>query len=197
MKYIFIISFLIRSLWMNGQLISGEYNSEMKLAYNPTNHVITGFFESYTGYDETTGNAQFSCIFYLYGIYSGAECDIETYYPADRENDLIIGRLRIKDSTEISIKLPEEHGGCWNVAHFADDYVDFKLGEKSDWLEIRYIESDKSYFYTAKNEASKRKAYLIKGDIVYIDVSENDWVHAIYSGKTVTEGWLKKETLND
>jgi hypothetical protein len=46
------------------------------------------------------------------------------------------------------------------------------------------------------NEESIRKAYIIKGDLIYIDKFENDWVHAIYYGNTITEGWLKKETLN-
>jgi hypothetical protein len=181
---------------MNGQIISGVYNSEMKLAYNPSNKVITGYYESYTGYDETTGNPQFSCIFYIYGTYTGTVSDIQTYYPTDKIEDMIIGSFKITDSVNISIKLPEEHGGCWNVSHFADDFVDFRLDEITDWLEIRYIESDKSFFYMDTNEESIRKAYIIKGDLIYIDKFENDWVHAIYYGNTITEGWLKKETLN-
>jgi len=176
--------------------LSGEYNSILKIAFNPKNNLITGFFEDYTGYDESGGNAKFSCIFYLKGTYNGHSCEIETYYPINIDSDKIIGTLKIFDSKRLSIKLDKEHGGCWNVFHFADDFVDFELSKKTDWLEIRYIDIDKSYFYKDKNEESKQKAYLIKGDIVYIDNIENDWVHCIFNGKSTSEGWIKKETIN-
>jgi len=102
----------------------------------------------------------------------------------------------MKDSISILIKLPEEHDGCGNVIHFADGFVNFNFIKKTNWLKIRYIDIDKSFFYRDKNEISKQKAYLIKGNLVYIDKIDNDWVHCRFYGKSITEGWMKKETLN-
>jgi hypothetical protein len=178
------------------QISSGKYDDGLNLAFNPQTKKVTGYFESYTGVDENTGEPRFLCIFYITGIFNKNGFAIASYYPKDKEDDLINGEIRIKDQKTISIKLKEEHGGCWNVQHFSDEFTDFTLTTESDWIEIRYIDTDKAYFHSDKYEASKRKAYIVKGDIVYIDKIENDWIHCKYFGKTVTEGWIKKETTN-
>lgn len=196
MRLLILCLLLIISTIVDSQIISGNYDSGLRLAYNPENKMITGFYENYSGYDETTGNPRFSCIFYLIGKYQSDSCAIETYFPLNKDDDKIIGKLKIKESNTISILLPEEHGGCWNVMHFADGDADFKLLESENWIEIRYIEADKSYFYNDKQDKSKRKSYLIKGDIVFIEKIEGDWIRCKYYGKSVTEGWMKKETVN-
>jgi hypothetical protein len=158
--------------------------------------LITGFFEGYSGIDENTDESRFSCIFYISGTYKNGEISIETYYPLDKADDLIIGKLEIKDSNKLLIKLDAEHGGCWNVWNFTNDFSEFNLADEMNWLEIRYVDVDKVFFYDAKNEESKRKNYILKGDIVYIDKIENEWVHCRFLGKTITEGWIKKESIN-
>ncbi len=184
------------STFIYSQIKSGEYESELKIAYNPDSKIITGYFANYSGYDESTNNPRFSCIFYIYGFFTGKESIIDTYYPLD-DNDTIKGVLKINNSDLISIKLPEEHGGCWNVFHFADGFADFKIVKEINWLEIRYINVDKSYFYNDTNANSQRKAYLIKGDIIYIEKIKGEWVYCKYFGKSITEGWMKKETINN
>lgn len=179
-----------------GQISSGKYDNGLSIAFNPQTNKVTGYFENYSGLDENTGEPRFSCIFYISGIYNKDGFGIETYYPTDKEDGLIKGEIRIKDTKTISIKLAEDHGGCWNVQQFSDGFTDFTLTTESEWIEICYIDSDKVYFHNDKNDASKRKAYVLKGDIVYIDKIENDWIHCKYFGKTITEGWIKKVTIN-
>jgi hypothetical protein len=195
-KIFFIICFLTFSLSNSGQIVSGVYDLGLNISYNPKNKVITGYFESYTGFDERTGNPRFSCIFYIQGLYDDSVNRIVTYYPIWKDQDEIVGKIWIKDSTKISIMLPKEHGGCWNVWHFADGYSDFDLSEKKGWIEIRHINTDKSYFYSEKDERTKQKSYIVKGDIIYIDNIEDTWVHCEYKGKTTTRGWIKLETIN-
>lgn len=197
MRSLLICFLILNSIVVEGQIFSGEYDSDLRIAYNPESKTITGYYEGYSGYDENTGNPRFSCIFYIIGKYLNNESIIETYFPKNKEKDKIIGKLKIKDSSIISISLPEEHGGCWNVNHFADGFVDFNLHTKEDWIEIRYIETEKSNFYSENNENSKRKSYLIKGDIVFIDKIDGEWIHCYYYGKSITTGWIKKETINN
>lgn len=179
-----------------GQFISGKYGNGLNLAFNPQTNRITGYFEDYTGLDDNTGEPKFSCTFYITGIYNKNGFGIVTYFPADKEDDLIKGEIRIKDTKTVSIKLADDHGGCWNVQPFSDGFINFTLTSETGWIEICYIETDKAYFHNDKNDASKRKAYVVKGDIVYIDKIEKDWVHCKYMGKKTTEGWIKRETVN-
>ena len=71
-----------------------------------------------------------------------------------------------------------------------------KLTENLNWKEIRFVNIDKSYFYNEAKEETKRKSYLIKGDIFYIEKIQGDWVLGAFIGKKTTKGWLKKSTLN-
>ena len=187
---IICIECLLFTIPSNSQIQSGEY-SGLNLAFNPNTKKITGYFEMYSGIDQ-----MFSCIFYMEGNYTDSVSKIRTYYPENKDEDLINGNIHLIDSTTISISLPEEHGGCWNVYHFADTTTDwnFKIAKKTNWIEISYITADKAFFYREKSENTKRKACLLKNDIIYIDKIEDNWIHCIYSGKSITEGWIK---LND
>jgi len=58
--------------------------------------------------------------------------------------------LQIVDPKTVKIKLPTEHGGCWNVEHFADEPVVFTLAKPTKWVQINYICNDKVPLYRAK-----------------------------------------------
>jgi hypothetical protein len=197
MKHLIIFALLTNSLMGYGQLISGEdVEQGLKIAYNPMSKLITGFYEKYYGYDESGNpNHKYSCILYLKGIYNDTVSDIVSYQSLNNGTKKISGKIRISDSLHISIILNEEPD-CFNVAIFSQSYVPFEITNKTNWLEIRYIDNEKSFFYKDQNAESIRKAYLLKGDIFYVDKIENDWVHGRYYGKSITEGWLKRETLN-
>ena len=144
-----------------------------------------------------TGNPKFSCVFYLEGFHNNGEIMITSYYPIGKLENQIKGELQIVSDKKIKIKLSIEHGGCWNVEHFADDFVNFDLETTKNWKEIRYIDCNKAYFYGAKKENTKKKSFVIKGDIVYIDKIENNWIHCQFLGKKITEGWLKQKSVNN
>jgi len=137
---------------------TGEYDSGLKLAYDNKTNVLTGYFESYTGLDEATNNPKFSCIFYITGSIEGNIFKIKTYYPSDKLDNAIFGTLELTDNKTIKIKLPEEHGGCWNVQHFADEPVEFTLVKDLVWVQIRYVTTPKTYFYSDKSLDKKQKS---------------------------------------
>ncbi|OFX42882.1 MAG: hypothetical protein A2046_08415 [Bacteroidetes bacterium GWA2_30_7] len=179
------------------QISSGQYSFGLNLAFNPETNIITGYFENYSRLEENTTEPRLSCIFYITGKYDKNVFNINTYSHLTKKGDLIKGKIQIKDSTTISIILNEVHKGCWNVQPFSDESVDFSLTTKQKWIEINYIDMDKAYFYNDKNENSKKKSFVIKGNIVYIDQIENNWIHCQYRDKIITEGWLKRQSIND
>jgi hypothetical protein len=196
MKKIVVLSLLLKLSFSYCQIKSGEYDDGLNLAYNPINNLITGFYENYTGLDEETNNPRFSCVFYIKGVYKKSKIGIESYSPLDKEADLINGEIKLINLNTIAIKLQDEHGGCWNVQPFKDEFVTFSLYQKKNWIEIRYINTPKSYFYKNKTEESKQKSYLVKGDIIYIDKIEDKWIHCIYKANKTVSGWIKIDTLN-
>lgn len=177
------------------QVTSGKYSNGLNIAFNPKTKQVTGYYENYSGEDETTGQPRFSCVFYFSGTYAKDSMSIDTYYPGDQEN-IIKGKIQITNANTISIKLHEDHGGCWNVQPLANESVEFTLTTEFKWIAISHITTDKAYFHSDKNSITKKKAYVIKGDVVYIDKEEQDWIHCTYYGKSVTQGWMKKESIN-
>ncbi len=199
MKFILIISFLslITSHLFSQDLLSGEYDDGMYIAYDKQNSKITGYFENYTGWDEETKSPRFSCIFYIEGKVDSSIVTIDTYYPENKTEDKIIGSLRIAPDSTISIRLPEEHGGCWNVHHFADSYTKFDLLGVHEFIQIRYVTGPKAYFYTDTLYDKKSKAYVVKNDFLFITEIKGDWAFCTFSGKKITSGWIKLEDLNE
>jgi hypothetical protein len=187
---------LLSNLSFGQKLISGEYDSGMKLSYDVSSNIVTGYFESYTGLDEETQNPKFSCIFYIEGKVTGKKFAIKTYYPEDKKDDMISGTMEITDNKTIKISLPKEHGGCWNVQHFADKPEGFGLEKKTNWTQIRYIDNPKSFFYKDQSNTNRTKIYLLKGDIICIDKIQNGKAFCTYFGKKITKGWINISDLN-
>jgi hypothetical protein len=61
----FLVAFFATSC-LGQMLISGDYGSGLKLAYDSAGKKLTGYFEDYSGLD-AQNNPMFSCIFYLEG----------------------------------------------------------------------------------------------------------------------------------
>lgn len=129
--FIFSLIFFILNNNSNAQIKSGIYDVGLTLAYDSSQHRITGCFENATGYDELTKSPRFTCIFYIEGNVKSNSVNIITYYPEDKISDTISGKLEIINDRSVSIKLREDHGGCWNVEQFSNDKVVFNLGQQN------------------------------------------------------------------
>jgi len=198
MKKLLITSLIILSFTsaFAQSVISGEYIDALKIAYDSATKKITGYYENYTGWDEQTNNPRFSCVFYIEGIVTGKKIRIQTYSPVDKKIDLIQGSFEIVTNRKVLIKLPEEHGGCWNVEHFADSSVEFTLEKRQPWRQIRYVDITKAYFYSDKSDSTRLKAYILKGEVVCVEKIEQEWAYCSYYGKKVTKGWMRVVELN-
>jgi hypothetical protein len=190
-----LVTFFVTSIF-GQQFISGDYDTGLKLSYDSTNKKVTGYFEDYTGLGEQNSNPRFSCIFYIEGTVTGNKIDIKSYYPSDKGNDLIQGAIEILTDKKVKIKLLKEHGGCWNVQHFADEQVTFTLEKKQTWMQIRYVSVAKAYFYSGNSENQRLKSYLINGNFICIDKIEGQWAYCTYFGLKTTKGWLMLSDLN-
>jgi hypothetical protein len=172
---------------------SGAYVDSLLVGYDPATDVVTGFFSMQQG-----DPPMFSCIFYLRGKLKGSSASIRTYYPQTPAEDEITGVLTLDGPGRLQIQLPSEHGGCWNVWHFADkaDPANFKLETGRPWTAVAVVKSAKAYFYDAPGADAHRGAYVVKDDGVGVRTSRPDWLQVDYVGgaKTIS-GWLKRSDV--
>lgn len=174
--------------------VSGVYG-ELLLAVDPTRRLITGYFESYTG------SGQFGCIFYLRGDLTGQISKIKTWFPDEKDPKSVIeGVLEqtpVDGAPAVSVKLNAEHGGCWNVQHFAADVRPFSLRAYGDWKEIRVVSSRRAHFYDQPSEGAKRKAYVVRGNPLRLYEIQGGWARAEYVNKdgNRTMGWVREADL--
>lgn len=156
---------------------------------------LTGYFES------STGRGQFSCIFFVSGKAIGKASGVDTWFPGDRDpKEVIHGVLEQVSSggkPAIRLKLEEEHGGCWNVQHFASDQSTFALTEQGNWEQIRIVASKKAYFYDDPSSSKPRKAFVVTGNALRVFETREGWVRAEYVGPANrrTQGWIPERDL--
>ncbi len=172
-------------------IVSGEYG-EMLIGFDPATRIISGYF-----YD-TTGRGQFTCAFYLKGKLRSPSTPIATYYPATPADDLITGELVQETARKFRVTLPSEHGGCWNVWHFADDSqpASFTLGVAHPWLSVAVVKRDKVYFFDSPASANHRKAYVVQGNGVGVRATEQGWLLVDYIGEHgLFSGWIRQSDV--
>lgn len=171
-------------------VISGIYKDDMLIAYDKASNRITGYFNEHTGID-----GRFSCIFYFSGKLSDGKADIVSYFPENPSEDVIKGALTFKDKGVLEIRFQDEHGGCWNVRHFADEKpATFSLQDiRPAWVAIEIIKSKKAYFYAEPNERANKRSYVVQGDAVAVIHRSVDWLSVEYTdGNQMTAGYIKK-----
>jgi hypothetical protein len=165
---------------------SGNYGG-LIVGYELKGNIVSGYFNS------ETGNGQFTCMFYLKGKFENNLAKVESYFPGI-ENDKILGQLFAPAPTHLLISLKKEHGGCWNVWHFADQTpADFDLIKAYPWKSVRVVRAAKAYFYDSPQTAHHRKAYLVKSDGVGVRSQKNGWLEVDYARtEKPVSGWMKE-----
>jgi len=172
---------------------TGAYQDGLLLGYDPASHVVTGYFSMEQGLQPS-----FSCIFFLKGPLAGSGAAIDTYYPETPAEDRIAGRLTIEGPKAVLIRLPREHGGCWNVWHFADkdQPANFTLDKAQPWIAVAVARGPKTYFYDAPGAATHRKAYVVGGDGLGVRAAQAGWLQVDYVGGARTiSGWVKQSDV--
>lgn len=167
---------------------TGSYGT-LTLGFDPKTREITGYHEDHTG-----SEGQFSCIFALRGVLAGDTAALATAYPEDGEK--IPGTLTFSGDT-VQIKLEREHGGCWNVQHFADPTpASFSLEEAAPWVAVRIVASERAYFRSTPG-GKPRRAYVVKGDLVGVTETSGEWGYVVYTNAAgkVTRGWIAASDL--
>lgn len=172
----------------------GIYASGLMIGFDSASGKVTGVYEDASGWNEELKAPHFSCVFYLTGVVKGDSFPVVTYYPGEEER--ISGVLVRLDERTIRLRLDQDHGGCWNVLALSNEPQQFELNEEHPWRQIRYVISDKAWFYAEQSDSTPQKTYVIRNDFVCAERNEGSWVYCTFYGEVITRGWLRVEELN-
>lgn len=158
----------------DSQIASGDYGGDMLIAVDPASHIVRGYYQS------STGRGRFNCIFYFSGKVNGA---IRSYFPETPE-EVVLGTLSRESDGSLNVRLATEHGGCWNVQHFADkdQPAEFTLQTAYPWVAVAVIKSARAHLYDSPISKGPRKAYVVKGDGVGIRAQRPGWLQVDFPG---------------
>jgi hypothetical protein len=172
----------------DNDIASGDYGGEMLIAVDPASHIVRGYYQS------STGNGRFTCIFYFSGKANGA---IRSYFPETPE-DAVMGTLSRENDGSLSVRLATEHGGCWNVQHFADkdQPAEFTIDTAYPWVSVAVIKSARAHLYDSPANKVPRKSYVVQGDGLGVRARRPGWLQVDFlgGGKPVS-GWIRSSDV--
>lgn len=74
-----------------------------------------------------------------------------------------------------------------------DVEVAIKAQNVGDWISVYAIKEKKAHFHGEPDSSTVKKAFVVKGDVIYVYEEQFDWYFVKYNnGKSKTEGWIKK-----
>jgi hypothetical protein len=176
--------------------VSGFY-PPLLIGIDPGTGLLTGFFESHTGWDETLKAPRFHCVFYVHGRYADGAYQVQTWYPGTP--GVIPGTITFSYANRqwrLHMTLTDTHGGCWNVYPFDTQQGNtFTRETPGAWLAIRLVSAPRAYFHRQPEARTKRQAYVVRYDVVRLFDSKDGWVEAAYGTDKTTRGWLREQDL--
>lgn len=81
-----------------------------------------------------------------------------------------------------------------DVAEDSDEvFVGMEAQNSGKWISVYVIGAEKAQFHSRSDGSSAQKAFLVKGDVIYVYREIPGWYYVKYEeGKKKTEGWIKK-----
>jgi hypothetical protein len=168
------------------------------------NDSIFGAFRYYINWRDDLKEFESKNNFFFYGSVNNNVANLKVTNPIEKENfgDISSGKISIyKDSVFYSQNSLE---GMFQPDFFPDNFNKKKKGyrgkliQKKEWINIRFVKKTRAFFFDSLGQ-KPRKAYLLKGDLVFVLKTVNK-VHLVEFYKNdsnilVTKGWIKEEDL--
>jgi hypothetical protein len=133
------------------------------------------------------------CELFMWGDLDSDEGKITIYEPISESTSK--GSL-IKTKDGIKIKADEFLMPCERDVNLINGWG-FPFNENSKWENLPFdiVKSKTAFLFIEPNQITKKKAYLLKNDIVYVLEEKDSWVKVKYSKNFKKFYWIKKEDL--
>lgn len=187
---------------MNAQqkkLRSGVYYIGMLLAFDYKTKIISGYFETYKGYNPLTGKPESFCRFFIKGEIAGDSMRVGVFYP--EWTDTILGRIYIEGDSTLNLKLQSEPD-TWSSVE--DDNIVYKgmqldLDHSVNWIEIGMISRDHVKIYNDYGNVNAKPVSFAKyKECVKVLVRKKGWlkIEIIKDEEVMTSGWIEDIYFN-
>jgi hypothetical protein len=178
---------------------TGTYEMGLQICYNPVTGEISGKLSLDNSADKP--GVHISCDQYFTGYHRSSdrynEFSIQSRYPDDTTKEtLSLGKLKI-GKEEVPIQI-DEPGSCGNLNLIDLKHGwDFDLEKQDDFIACRIIKVPRAYFYSAPDDSTMLKSYVIKNDAILIKSAKDGWLNVAYKNKrgVVRTGWIKQEMI--
>lgn len=162
-------------------LASGRYKGGLIVAVN--GNAISGYYQDASGWDSKVEAPRFSCEYSFHAQYAGSDSIPLTlsFY------ETATGVLKILTPEKIAVTL--SLNPCKNEEATTETW---EIEKAYPLIAVKQIAAEKSYFYSAPDTNTQRKAYLVKGDPVEVTDTTKDWYQVTYRGaQSTTKGWIR------
>ncbi|MES2629323.1 MAG: hypothetical protein V4616_10195 [Bacteroidota bacterium] len=197
MRSIVLTFILTLSLFIahSQEIAPGRYESGLRLAYDRQTQMLTGYYDdTYPDSLSESGDPNVAGTFYIQGKAEGSSFPIAFYFPGEK-NSRIVGSLRVGVNNEVYIRLSEEYGSLPNFQRFATEPAMFRLEERRNWSEIRYVNAANTGLYKDKN-AKKPMVSIAKNRVVFVEKVDEEYALCSFYGKKPYKGWIRLTNLN-
>ncbi|MGY5958152.1 SH3 domain-containing protein [Kosakonia sp. BK9b] len=187
-KFLMVLTLSMSTASYAATLHSGVYE-ELQLAVSPAGD-ITGYYSETMGQGVTR-----TCAFALAGK-SGTsqEAEIRSW-----SSDVLPGHLTATDKGVI-LRIPQgqTHDGCMNVmVPLIDEGLELQSTRQTHWSSMMEVSGERVYLSSSPDVATRRKAWIVQGDVVGVLKSQSGWTQIEYvseSGKS-TIGWVENSAI--
>ena len=180
-------------------------NPFIAFGYNPATKITTGYLAALRTAPGRTDECKL--------IFSGGKNGKDEFFAAfigehpstdpSNKRDNRIFLISEKNSSYLKFSRKNLGGDCDWILPFVVEtdlsenrdqvLVELNVANAGAWISVYVIGAQKARFYSRPDSSSARKAYLVKGDIIYVYDERPDWYYIKYDeGKTKTEGWIRK-----
>ncbi|SCB95854.1 hypothetical protein GA0061071_103182 [Kosakonia oryzendophytica] len=187
-NFLMVLALSISTASYAASLQSGIYEG-LQLAVSPTGDV-TGYYSETLGQGVTR-----NCSFALAGkVNAVQEADIRSW-----SSDVLPGHIAAtKNGVVLRIPQGQSHDGCINVmVPLIDEGLELERTRQTRWLSMAEVSGERVYLSNSPDVATRRKAWLVKGDVVGVVKNQSGWTQIEFvseSGKT-TAGWVESSKI--
>lgn len=169
-------------------LQSGVYEG-LLLAVSPTGN-ITGYYS-----ESAEDSIKRTCNFFLTGHVSAQQPDTITSW----SSSVLAGHIAA-NTAGVTLAIPDgqNHAGCMNVLmpEIATG-LELERTRQTQWQTLMKVSSPRAYLSSTPDAATRRKAWIVKGDVVGVIQTLAGWAEVEFvarSGKT-THGWVNSNDV--
>ncbi len=92
-----------------------------------------------------------------------------------------------------SLRLNKNLPSCSDAVDISESDIGFEVDKFGKWKMVSAVRAKRAYFHSTPNDASRRKAFLVSADVIYVYEENDDWYYVKYqNGKKETTGWIRK-----